>query len=321
MDTTTFGRTGLTVSVAGLGCGGNSRLGLGSGRSEAEAIALVHEALDLGVTLFDTAAAYGTEEVLGKALKGVPRERVVIATKASFGALSAERAVSSLDRSLRRLGTDYVDIFQLHGLTPADYRRARAVVAPALLKERDKGKLRFLGVTEAGPGDPLHEMIALAAADGIWDSVMVAFHMLHQNARERVFPLTLQHRVGTLLMFAVRNIFSQPARLKAAMRELAAAGAVPQAFAATDDPLGFLVHPGGAASLIDAAYRFVRHEPGVDVVLFGTSSREHLRTNIASLLAPPLPATDRDKLRELFGHLVGVGLDLPGFAGGPAPAD
>lgn len=319
MDTTTFGRTGLKVSVAGLGCGGNSRIGLGSGRSERETIALVREALDLGVNLFDTAAAYGTEEVLGKALKGVPREHVVIATKASWGPLSAERAVASLDRSLRRLGTDTIDIFQLHGLSPAEYRRACAVVVPDLLKERDKGKLRFLGVTEAASSDAGHEMAALAAADGVWDSVMVAFHMLHQNARERVFPLTRKHRVGTLLMFAVRNIFSQPARLKATLKELAAAGGVPRALAAADDPLGFLVHAGGAQSLIDAAYRFVRHEPGVDVVLFGTGSIEHLRSNIASLLAPPLPETDRDRLRGLFGDLVGVGLDLPAFAGGPAP--
>jgi aryl-alcohol dehydrogenase-like predicted oxidoreductase len=319
MEYRTFGRTGLSVSVAGLGCGGNSRIGLGHGKSEREAVALVRTALDLGVNLFDTAAAYGTEEVLGKALKGMPRERVVIATKASWGPLSAERVVASLDRSLRRLGTDHIDIYQLHGLSAAEYRHARETVAPALLKERDKGKLRFLGVTEAASSDAGHEMAALAAADGVWDSVMVAFHMLHQNARERVFPLTRKHRVGTLLMFAVRNIFSQPARLRATLRELAAAGAVPRPLAEADDPLGFLVHEGGAGSLVDAAYRFVRHEPGVDVVLFGTGNIAHLRANIASLLAPPLPEADRGRLKELFGHLVGVGLDLPGFAGGPAP--
>ena len=319
MEYRTFGRTGLRVSVAGLGCGGNSRIGLGSGKSEAESIALVRAALDLGVNLFDTAAAYGTEALLGKALKGVPREQVVIATKASWGRLSAERVVAGLDRSLRQLGTDHVDIFQLHGLSPAAYAHAREVVAPALLKERDKGKLRFLGVTEAASSDAAHRMVELAVADGIWDSVMVAFHMLHQNARERVFPLTLEHRVGTLLMFAVRNIFSQPARLKATLRELAAAGAVPRSLAEAEDPLGFLVHDGGARNLVDAAYRFVRHEPGVDVVLFGTGEVAHLRTNIASLLAPALPDADRDRLRELFGSLVGIGLDLPGFAGGPAP--
>jgi len=95
------------------------------------------------------------------------------------------------------------------------------------------------------------------------------------------------------------------------MRELAAAGQVPQWLAETDNPLGFLIHAGGASSLTDAAYRFVRHEPGVHVVLFGTGNVDHLRANIASLLKPPLPAADRQKLAELFGHLLGVGLELP----------
>ena len=317
MHYTTLGRTGLRVSVAGLGCGGNSRIGLGGGKSEAAAIALVREAFDLGVNFFDTAAAYGTEAVLGKALKNASRERVVIATKAVFGRVSASRAVESLDNSLRLLATDYIDVFQLHGVSPAAYDHARNVIAPALLRERDKGKLRFLGITETAPGDPEHMMIGRAVADGIWDSVMVAFHMMHQNARRRVFPLTIKKRVGTLIMFAVRNIFSRPERLRATMRDLAARGEVPRPLADSPDPLGFLVHEGGAASLVDAAYRFVRHEPGVDVVLFGTGDPEHLRRNIASINAPPLPEEDRARLAELFGHLVGVGLDLPGFAGGP----
>lgn len=64
--------------------------------------------------------------------------------------------------------------------------------------------------------------------------------------------------------------------------------------------------------MTDAAYRYVRHEPGVDVVLFGTGDQAHLRSNIESLLKPPLPAADRRRLAELFGHLVGVGLDNPG---------
>ena len=61
--------------------------------------------------------------------------------------------------------------------------------------------------------------------------------------------------------------------------------------------------------MIDAAYRFVRHEPGVDVVLFGTGNAAHLRSNIASLLRPPLPEADRAKIVALFGHLKGIGLD------------
>ncbi|MGH7115354.1 MAG: aldo/keto reductase, partial [Stellaceae bacterium] len=135
MQYLTLGRTGLKVSVAGLGCGGFSRLGLGTGKSEAEAVALVHQAFDLGVNLFDTAAVYGTEAVLGEALKGLPRDQVVVATKAwiprGVGGSAGERAVASLDNSLKLLGLDCIDIFQLHGVSPGAYDRAREVIAPA----------------------------------------------------------------------------------------------------------------------------------------------------------------------------------------------
>ena len=318
MEYVGLGRTGLRVSVAGLGCGGFSRLGLGRGKSEAEAVALIHQALDLGVNLFDTAAAYGTEAVLGKALAAVRREEVVIATKAPFNVSnpnsSAASAVASLDDSLRRLATDEIDVYRLHGVAPAAYDHARNVIAPVLLKEKAKGKFHHLGITETAPHDPEHKMLQRAVADGVWDVAMVGFHMMHQNARKAVLPLSRQYRVGTLLMFAVRNIFSRPGQLAATMRELAAAGEVPQWLAETEDPLDFLIYQGGAQSVIDAAYRFARHEPGVDVVLFGTGDPEHLRTNIASLLAPPLPEMDRARLASLFGHLVGVGLDAPHLA-------
>ena len=145
----------------------------------------------------------------------------------------------------------------------------------------------------------------------MWDVVMVAFHMMHQNARTEVFPRTTANRIGTLLMFAVRNIFSRPERLAAALRELTASGQLPRWLADAPHPLGFLVHKAGARTIPEAAYRFVRHEPGVDVVLFGTGDPDHLRINVASILAPPLPLADRQTLAKLFGHLVGVGLDPP----------
>jgi aryl-alcohol dehydrogenase-like predicted oxidoreductase len=322
MDYVALGRTGIRVSVAGLGCGGFSRLGLGTGKSETEAVALVREAMDLGINLLDTAAVYGTEGVVGQAIKTVPRDSVVIATKAWIprreGRSAAKRAVASLDNSLRQLGTDYIDIFQLHGVSPGGYDQAIEIIAPALLKEREKGKIKYLGVTETGSSDAEHEMVRRAVEDGIWDTVMVAFHMMHQNARTQVFPLTTVNRVGTLMMFAVRNIFSKPERLAKALRELTASGQLPRWLADAPNPLGFLIHKDGASTVTEAAYRFVRHEPGVDVVLFGTGDRKHLRTNIASLLAPPLPLADRQTLTKLFGHLVGVGLDppysMPGFS-------
>ena len=133
-----------------------------------------------------------------------------------------------------------------------------------------------------------------------------------------MFPRTIANGIGTLMMFAVRNIFSKPQRLKSELRELAAAGKVARWLGHAPNPLGFLLHAagGGALTLPEAAYRFVRHEPGVDVVLFGTGDRDHLRTNIASILKPPLPETDRRILAKLFGHLVGVGLDPPTYMPG-----
>ena len=81
MDYTTFGRTGLKVSVVGLGAGGPSRLGVNTGGSEQESIAVVRRALELGVNYIDTAEAYGTEGIVGKAIRGVDRDGLVISTK------------------------------------------------------------------------------------------------------------------------------------------------------------------------------------------------------------------------------------------------
>ena len=114
MQYTTLGVTGLTASVAGLGCGGNSRIGLGAGLSEAQSVALVREAFDLGVTLFDTADAYGTEHILGAAFTPSERARVVISTKSRImrgtAPMTAAEVVANLDASLARLRTDHVDL-------------------------------------------------------------------------------------------------------------------------------------------------------------------------------------------------------------------
>lgn len=310
-----LGRTGLKVSVAGLGCGGNSRLGLGRGKSEAEAVALVKAARDEGITFFDTAEAYGTEQILGQAFSPAERAEVVISTKSRIlkGAekMTAAEVVANLDASLKRLRTDCVDVFLFHGVGPRHYDYVRDELAPALAAEQQKGKLKFLGLSETSPNDPEQTMLQRALDDPRWRVFMLGFHMLNQGARKALFPRTQAQGVGTLMMFVVRNIFSRPGLLAETVRGLVAEGKLPAEYAAKDNPLDFLIHPGGASSLTDSAYRFARHEPGADVVLFGTSDVGHLRTNVASILAPPLPATDVEKLYRVFGHLRGVGLDLP----------
>lgn len=314
MQYTTLGRTGLRVSVAGLGTGGFSRMGLKSGKTEDDAARLVLDAVALGVNFIDTAPPYGTEGVVGKALQSLARNEVVVATKSTVRRngewWTPQRVVASLDTSLRVMGTDYVDVFNLHAVDPDMYDYARDTLAPALVAQKEKGKIRHIGLTENPIVDFTNETLKRALRDPVWEVFMVGFHMMHQGARTNVFPLTRANGVGTLLMFAVRSIFADPPRVAREMKELAAKGLVEKWLGETDDPLGFLVHEGGAANMIEAAYRFARHEPGVDVVLFGTGDAAHLRSNVASLLKPPLPEVDRAKLAALFGQLKeGIGLD------------
>ena len=318
MDYTTLGRTGLRVSVAGLGCGGFSRLGRNTGKTEAESIALVRLAIDSGINLIDTAANYGTEAIVGQAIDGGVRDKLVIATKCGVklddGIKDPADVVRSLEESLRQLRTDRIDVFQLHGVAIADYPQTMDQIVPALLRAKEAGKFRFLGITENASHDPDHSVLLQAVETGVFDTVMVAFNMLHRTASDALFARTQAAGVGTFIMHAVRSIFAQPDMLVAAIRAEAAAGKVSTALAANPDPLGFLVHEGGATSVTDAAYRFARHAPGANVVLFGTGSPDHLRANVASLLRPALPAVDTARLLELFGSVSGLGLE------GPAPA-
>src|SRR5215813_9738255 len=120
MEYRPLGKTGLTVSVAGLGCGGNSRLGLGRGASFDECVAVARTAIDLGVNFLDTAEAYGTEEIVGAAVRNYDRDKLVISTKALFRTGdTGETVTNRVEGSLRRLGLDYVDVFHFHAVNPA----------------------------------------------------------------------------------------------------------------------------------------------------------------------------------------------------------
>ncbi|AUX44475.1 aldo/keto reductase [Sorangium cellulosum] len=303
MNRIILGRTGLTVSVLGLGAGGDSRLGSGS-IAEADSIRLVHAAIERGVNFIDTAEAYGTEGIIGKALREVPRDRVVISTKKTTrldAPLRAEDVVASLHASLERLGTDHVDVYHLHGVLPHHYADLRERIVPVLLRLREQGKIRFLGITEAFAADPSHATLEQALRDDLWDVVMVGFNLLNQSARTKVFPLTRAKNVGTLIMFAVRRALSRPERLKELLADLAARGKVSSELGAGG--LDGLLAGEDITSLPDAAYRFCRDEPGAHVILSGTSSVAHLLENARSLEAPPLSEAVRARLVEAFARV------------------
>jgi aryl-alcohol dehydrogenase-like predicted oxidoreductase len=176
-----LGTQGLRVSALGLGCMGMSQ-SYGT-PDDAESIATIERALELGVTLFDTAEVYGpfvNEELLGRALKG-RRERAVIATKFGFkigagGAVEGtnsrpEHVLQVADECLKRLGTDYIDLFYQHRVDPAvpieDTVGAMARLVAA-------GKVRFLGLSEAGVRNirrahAVHPISALQSEYSLWE--------------------------------------------------------------------------------------------------------------------------------------------------------
>jgi aryl-alcohol dehydrogenase-like predicted oxidoreductase len=181
MKTRRLGPDGPEVSALGLGCMGMSAF-YGAPSDEVTATKVLHRALDLGVTLFDTAEMYGphtNEELLGRALAG-ERNRVFLATKFGIG-YNAERSALTVDGSpanvrrsvegsLRRLKTDHIDLYYLHRVDP-DTPIEDTVGAMAQLVT--EGKVRFLGLSEAAPetlrkAHAIHPITALQTEYSLW---------------------------------------------------------------------------------------------------------------------------------------------------------
>jgi aryl-alcohol dehydrogenase-like predicted oxidoreductase len=181
MKTRSLGRSGLTVSALGLGCMSMSEF-YGPG-DDAESIATIHRAIELGVTFFDTADVYGpfkNEELVGRAVKG-KREKLIIATK--FGIVrdpadpkargvngKPEYIRNSCESSLRRLGTDYIDLYYLHRVDPNTPIEETIGGLAELVKE---GKIRHIGLSEASVktirrAAKVHTITALQTEYSLW---------------------------------------------------------------------------------------------------------------------------------------------------------
>ncbi|TBV72901.1 aldo/keto reductase [Pseudoxanthomonas winnipegensis] len=181
MKTRILGRNGPTVSALGLGCMGMSDFY--GARDDATSIATIHRALDLGVTLLDTADMYGphtNEELVGKAIQG-RREAVFVATK--FGIVRdpanpqargingrPEYVRASIEGSLRRLGTDHVDLYYQHRVDPTVPIEDTVGAMARLVEE---GKVRYLGLSEAAPetlrrAHAVHPIAALQTEYSLW---------------------------------------------------------------------------------------------------------------------------------------------------------
>ncbi len=198
MQTRTLGTQGLTVSAEGLGCMGMSEFY--GARDETEAIATIHRALDLGVTLFDTADIYGpfTNEVLvGKALKG-KRDQVMLATK--FGILRSEDPTArgvcgrpdyvhqACDASLKRLGVDHIDLYYQHRVDP-QVPIEETVGAMGQLVQA--GKVRFLGLSEAAPAT-----VRRAHTEHPISAVQTEYSLWSREPEEELLPTLRELGIG-----------------------------------------------------------------------------------------------------------------------------
>ncbi len=307
MEYRTLGRTGLRVSRLGVGTGGPSQFGQRSGVCENDIGKLVKLALDRGINFFDTAAAYReSEAILGRALRGVPRDAYILATKFSAGDFeeptTPEGLIQSVERSLRHLRVETIDILQYHGLVPGFYRRAVENLMPALLKLKVEGKIRFIGATETFQRDEPHEMLSRALGDDHFDTIMVGYNFLNPVPEKKLLPLCREKNVGIIGMVPVRRSLSQPEHLRKRLDEAIDQGLLDPNALPGDRPLDWLVK-GAVTSLPAAGYKYVAAHPAIATILTGTSKVEHLDENIAAVEGPPLPDEDMTRLRSIFGNL------------------
>src|SRR5215216_4177655 len=196
-----LGTEGLTVSALGLGCMGMSQsYGSPDERDERESVATIHRALELGVTFLDTAEVYGpftNEELVGRALKG-RRNKVVIATKFGWKIDNDKRSTGldsrpghirqAVEGSLRRLGTDYIDLLYQHRVDPTVPIEDVVGTMAELVRQ---GKVRFLGLSEAGESTirrahAVHPISALQSEYSLWE----------RNLEPRLIPLLRQLGIG-----------------------------------------------------------------------------------------------------------------------------
>lgn len=198
-----LGKTGLEVSV--LSFGASSLGGVFRSTDDAEAIRTVHVALDLGINFIDVSPYYGAtkaETVLGRALRGVARDRYVLATKiGQYGDgqfdFSATRVEQSWQESCRRLGVDYLDLLQCHDIEFADLNQIVDETLPALVRLKEQGKVGHIGITGL-PLKVFREVLNRVPA-GLVETILSFCHYeLNDSSLETIVPQMKAKGVGII---------------------------------------------------------------------------------------------------------------------------
>jgi len=329
MEMRAYGRTGMQLSVLGFGCGAVGGLMVrGDPRDQERTIA---RALAVGVNYFDTAVQYGdgeSEKNLGRILQDLKPANAVVGTKvrlpsAEFGHI-ADTVAKSLEASLVRLRRDRVDVFHLHnaitengGGEALSVQQVLGEVVPAFERLRQQGKIRFLGLTAVGDTPALHQAIDAR----VFDSAQVVYNMLNPSAAAalpanypaqdygRLFDRTKAAGVGVI---GIRVLAGGALSGSAERHPIASPPPAPIGSAMSYDAdllrawrLMPLVTEGFAASLTEAATRFVLTHPAIGTLLVGMATPQQFEDALAAVEKGPLPPAALERLTTLRQGFVG----------------
>ena len=295
MKKVTFGKTGLEVSV--LGFGGAP---IGFLKTEQDRIGkILNLLLDSGVNLLDTAAMYpGSEESIGNHVSH-RRDQYVLVSKCGQAfedlpgaAWSAQVVTSTVDRALRRLKTDHLDVMLLHSCDLGPLKNGEAL--GAAVKARDAGKIRFVGYS----GD--NEAAAYAAGLPDVAVIQTSVNIADQNNLDAVVSVAQKHNLGVIAKRPIANAAWKDASQQPGFYGSYASEYHRRLKEMKLDPaeLGFSGPP--ARAWPEIALRFTLSFPGVHTAIIGTTNPDNARSNIAHAEKGPLPAPVVEKIRAAF---------------------
>lgn len=314
MKTRKLGRTGLRVSEIGFGgwaVGGNAFGSSYGDTDDGASRAALRKALELGVTLFDTADVYGhghSEALLGETLADWPGPPPVIVTKGGVnwyrrdGTLEQDwtplALAHAVQQSLSRLRRDALDVFLLMSPPPEDLDRFKVWETLEALKRA--GKIRWCGVSVAEPTDG----VRLLQSGCPVDVLQVAYSVFYQGASAELLPLARARKVGILAREPLANGFltgRYAAGAEFADGDIRAA--LPREYIAamteTAGRLDFL-RRGGERTPAQAALRFVLDDPAVASVVVGAKTPAQVEENVGAVSVPPIDAAERERVAGVF---------------------
>jgi L-galactose dehydrogenase len=296
MEYRPLGKTGLRVSALGYGA---SPLGsVFREIDEAEGVRAVHTAIDLGINFIDVSPYYGVtraETVLGKALREIPRDRYLLATKVGrYGPnefdFSAGRAARSVEESLRRLGVETIDLIQCHDIEFGSIDEVVEETIPALRRLQAQGKVRFIGIT----GLPLAVFPAVLDRTPVDTVLSYCHYTLNDSSLDELLPYLRAKEVGVInaspLAMGLLTERGAPSWHPAS----------PEIQAACARAAAHCRRRG--VDIAQLALQFALGAPDVATTLVGTASPENLRKNAAWIDQP----IDRDLLAEVLAILAPI---------------